>query len=65
MKIKETEVTETLLSQITEQVVSKEAIMCPDADDVCKVIVGKSGIMYEVHHEGKCHSEFMKAFLNQ
>ena len=47
MKIKETEIIEALLDQITERVVSKEAMICLDADDVSKVIVGKSGIMYE------------------
>lgn len=65
MKIKETEITETLLDQITERVVSKEAMICLDADDVSKVIVGKSGIMYEAHDEGKNHSDFMKSFFNE
>lgn len=65
MKIKETEITEALLDQITERVVSKEAMICLDADDVSKVIVGKSGIMYEAQHEGKSHSEFMKSSFNE
>lgn len=64
MKIKETEITETLLDQITERVVSKEAMICLDTDDVSKIIVGKSGIMYEAHHEEKDHSDFMKSVFN-
>lgn len=65
MKIKETEITETLLDQITERVVSKEAMICLDADDVSKVTVGKSGIMYEAHQEEKNHSDFMKSVFNE
>ena len=65
MKIKETEIIEALLDQITERVVSKEAMICLDADDVSKVIVGKSGIMYEAQHEVKSHSEFMKSSFNE
>ena len=65
MKIKETEITETLLNQITERVVSKGAMICLETDDVSKVIVGKSGIMYEANQEKKNHSDFMKSFFNE
>ena len=65
MKIKETEIIEALLDQITERVVSKEAMICLDADDVSKVIVVKSGIMYEAKNKKKSHSEFMKSFFNE
>lgn len=65
MKIKETEITETQLDQITERVISKEAMICLDADDVSKVIVGKSGIMYEAHDEGKNHLDFMKSYFDE
>lgn len=49
----------------TKKEESKEAMICLDADDVSKVIVGKSGIMYEAQQEGKSHSEFMKSFFNE
>lgn len=65
MKIKETVFTEALLDQITERVVSKEAMICIDADDVNRVLVGKSGMMYEARHEDGTHSDFMESFFTE
>lgn len=65
MKIKETEITEALLDQITERIVNKEEIIHLDENDVCNVLVGKSGTMYEAYHEGKEHSDFMKSFFSE
>lgn len=65
MKVKEIEITEALLDQITKRLVNNEAIIRLDADDVSKVIAGKNGIMYEAHQEEISQSDFMKSFFNE
>lgn len=63
MEIKETTVTESQLKMVTELFVSDNAKINLEAEDVRKIVVGRTGVMYEASQEALVRSEFMKGFF--
>lgn len=59
MKITETKITDAQLDIVTEVIVSEDAKINLDAEDVRKIVTGRTGVMYEAQQEGKERAEFM------
>lgn len=64
MNIKETKITEAQLDMVTEVIVSEDAKINLDAEDVRKIVGGRTGVMYEAQQEGEERAEFMKEFFD-
>lgn len=59
MKIKETKITDAQLDMVTEVIVSEDAKINLDAEDVRKIVEGRTGVMYEAQQEGEERAQFM------
>lgn len=61
-----TPVTEAQLNELVKIIVSEDAMISLDKDDILSVIKGKKGVMFEVTQEAdEDHGKFMQNFFNE
>lgn len=61
-----TPVPEAQLNELIKIIVSEDAMISLDKDDILSVIEGKEGVMYEIIQEAdENHGKFMQNFFNE
>lgn len=64
--MKETKIDSTKINEVYNEVAFEPQIVCIDANDVRRILTGKSGAMYQkTKDEGESISDFMTTFLEE